>query len=157
MSEDPIPPAIGDEPAAVTQPIGGPAPVPATGTPVAAGTPAVGTPAAATPAAGTPVLYTPTPVSRRGPWWEYLAVGLAGLVLGAALWAGFSTLVHHVGNGGRGDGRGHFQRFDRRGGPQGPRWQGPGPGLRGGPGTYGNNNGNNNGTITPSPSPTTSG
>jgi hypothetical protein len=143
MPEEPITPEPG-EPTAVTEPI----------TPPPAAQPAAASPTTASTAA--PVVTT---VTRRGPWWEYLAVGLAGLVIGAVICGGlisFVSFVHH----GRGDDHGRFQRFDHRGG-QGPRQFGPGqrfgpaqpfgPGQPfGGPGSGGNQ-------VTPAPTPTATG
>jgi hypothetical protein len=156
MSEEPTVDPQPEPSAAVTQPI-----TPAAEPPVAAPAPTAVQPAAGPPteSESTPAVVqppgvppwgpggwtppappnppgTPAPRVPRGPLWQYVTVGLIGLVLGGLLWGGISALVDHQSNGRFGDHRGQFQRFNRGPGGLGPRGFGGGNrggGLPGGP------------------------
>jgi hypothetical protein len=93
--------------------------------------PAVAPAPAAVPAAAAVPVTTVARVSRiKDPWWQYLAVGLVGLLLGGLICGGVLVIIDH-GNGRIGD-RGRAQQFGR-----GPGF-GPGFGPRGvGPGRFG--------------------
>jgi hypothetical protein len=98
-------------------------------------------PDAVPPAAAVPVT-TVARVSRiKDPWWQYLAVGLVGLLLGGLICGGLLVIVDY-GNGRIGD-RSRAQQFGR-----GPGF-GPGFGPRGaGPGRFGPGGG-----VRPRPNP----
>lgn len=81
-----------------------------------------------------------TPRDRFPAWSRYLAVGLAGLVLGGLLGWGITATALH--DSGPGDGRGNFRHYGPNRGP-GQRF---GPG---GPGWFNGYDGRNGGPVTP--------
>jgi hypothetical protein len=155
MSTDSENPDVRPEPA-ITEPITAPAGEPeATAEPL--GVPAAEQPAVAVPTTGPPAVapaYAAVPtrtrwVTNRAPWWHYLAVGVAGMIIGTLLTLSSVAVVSHFRNAGFGDRRGQIQRFNHRPGRFGPGQYGPNQGT--GPRFNGPQQ------VQPTPAPTTTG